>query len=500
MLVPNQKIKIKWNNCCKKWYEDRGYIFTKSGEEFVCNAEDLTEKSNENVNAICDGCEKLFSIRYYNYTRNVNKNGMYLCKNCVIKQNQDKLKDGKYEVFTKWCEKNLYTPISTKEDCVNSKAPLYYDCKKHGICSATYTRIKSGQNVGLCCKSEYLREHNGNRIPILELKNTIEENGSKLLNPEDYISTKTKNLKIICPSCNDLYLTNFTLYRMSTGFCPNCGFEIGQKSKELSLTKIKYNKYSEKCRKMNYKETLTEEDFSNIFSSDNISFVCPSHGYIEQSYNHFINNDSTICYKCAKESMANIQRLDKDAVSNIISSKNNNVLLNPDEYIKNDKRNLEVLCGTCNKTFLTSLVIYNNNIDGKCPDCSERSYGEYVVALILDKYNVNYTRQESFNGDCHDKKPMPFDFYLPDYNLCIEYDGQGHYEPCFGEGSFKNTILHDSMKNWYCKWNNINLLRIPYWDFNNIESILIEKLNLTYFKSQTKHIKIKYISRKVINK
>ena len=44
----------------------------KNGEEFVCNAEDLTEKSNEKVNAICDDCGKLFSICYYNYTRNIN--------------------------------------------------------------------------------------------------------------------------------------------------------------------------------------------------------------------------------------------------------------------------------------------------------------------------------------------------------------------------------------------------------------------------------------------
>lgn len=34
------------------------------------------------------------------------------------------------------------------------------------------------------------------------------------------------------------------------------------------------------------------------------------------------------------------------------------------------------------------------------------------------------------------------------------------------------------MKNWFCKWNNIDLLRIPYWERNNLESILIEKLNL----------------------
>ena len=175
--------------------------------------------------------------------------------------------------------------------------------------------------------------------------------------------------------------------------------------------------------------------------------------------------------------MASFNRLDTTTVKNIISSKNNNILLNPEDYKSNSCKNLKVLCGTCERPYLTSLVVYNGNIDGKCPDCSENSYGEYLLSLILDKYKIIYIRQMTFDG-CKDKKALPFDFYLPDYNLCIEYDGEGHYEPCFGEDSYLKTMLHDSMKNWYCKWNNIDILRIPYWERNNLEKFLIEKLNL----------------------
>lgn len=99
------------------------------------------------------------------------------------------------------------------------------------------------------------------------------------------------------------------------------------------------------------------------------------------------------------------------------------------------------------------------------------------MSLILDKYKISHIRQKTFD-ECRDKKLMPFDFYLPNYNLCIEYDGEGHYEPCFGEDSYLKTLLHDSMKNWHCKWNNIDILHIPYWERNNLEKILIEKLNL----------------------
>lgn len=60
----------------------------------------------------------------------------------------------------------------------------------------------------------------------------------------------------------------------------------------------------------------------------------------------------------------------------------------------------------------------------------------------------------------------------------IEYDGIGHYnEDTFGKESYTNTIKHDRMKNSYCQQNNIQLLRIPYWDFDNIENILTNYLN-----------------------
>ena len=63
-------------------------------------------------------------------------------------------------------------------------------------------------------------------------------------------------------------------------------------------------------------------------------------------------------------------------------------------------------------------------------------------------------------------------------------------EPIYGEERFKITKLHDAMKNQYCKWNNINLLRIPYWERDNIEKILIDYLNIDI---QSKSTKIKYI-------
>lgn len=70
---------------------------------------------------------------------------------------------------------------------------------------------------------------------------------------------------------------------------------------------------------------------------------------------------------------------------------------------------------------------------------------------------------------------LRFDFYLSDYNILIEYNGKQHYYsiPYFGgEDTLKRQKVNDAIKEKYCQDNNIKLIRIPYWDFNNIESIL----------------------------
>lgn len=499
MLVENQKVKTSWVNTTREHYENLGYVFTGRGTELEVNADELPRTSKVRVHVTCDDCDRPFYIPYFNYSKSMSKYNKYLCKECSVRRGikirQQNNKHQKYKVFLNWCNEQSYEPISTEDDCLYGKEKLYYRCPKHGLHYTRYNAIISGQKIGGCCKNDYLANQHRNTVDKVQ-KIVDEKDASKLLNPNDYIDSNTKNLEFICKSCSDLYVTSLVLYKLGTGVCPNCGQKIAQTSRKSSTAKDKYRKYCEKCNTLHYTKTLSESDFENIQSSDKISFNCPKHGYIEQSSTHFLNDDS-ICYKCAVESRAEQARLDCDEVATIIASKNNNVLLNPEEYIKNDTRNLNVLCGSCKRPFVTSLVIYNNNIDGKCPDCSEKSYGEYVISLVLDKYGVKYTRQEVFDKTCCDKKPLPFDFYLPDYNLCIEYDGEGHYTPCFGEDHFMSTILHDAMKNWYCRWNNINLLRIPYWKFNNLESILIKQLNLNPMNKKNKSIKI--LSRKQAN-
>lgn len=65
--------------------------------------------------------------------------------------------------------------------------------------------------------------------------------------------------------------------------------------------------------------------------------------------------------------------------------------------------------------------------------------------------------------------------------MCIEYDGEQHFlKGCFGDTNGQvllETQKRDNIKTQYCLDNNIKLVRIPYWEFNNIENILKQAIN-----------------------
>ena len=111
----------------------------------------------------------------------------------------------------------------------------------------------------------------------------------------------------------------------------------------------------------------------------------------------------------------------------------------------------------------------------------QNSKGEIVIQKILTALNIQFEMQKSF-CDCINNKThyhLRFDFYLPDYNTCIEYDGEQHfYNKESGWNNKKHlddTQYRDNIKDNYCKQNNIKLIRIPYWDYSRIDNIYIEK-------------------------
>ncbi len=202
---------------------------------------------------------------------------------------------------------------------------------------------------------------------------------------------------------------------------------------------------------------------------DKVKIICPIHGiFIQKASSHYTNG----CKKCADEKIRNTKEqfilkskeIHKDKYDySLVDYKNNNIKVN-------------ILCPI--HGLFQQRPKQHMRGEG-CPFCQE-SKGENIIKNFLLKNNIKFERQKKFNN-CYNKNPLKFDFYLDEENICLEYDGEQHYEIIDnfgGKEGLKKTKINDQIKNDYCKNNNIKLLRIKYTEFNDIENILTNFLEL----------------------
>jgi very-short-patch-repair endonuclease len=108
------------------------------------------------------------------------------------------------------------------------------------------------------------------------------------------------------------------------------------------------------------------------------------------------------------------------------------------------------------------------------------SFGERVVSRILERRRVRFVTQHKF-ADCIDKRPLRFDFWLPQKNALIEYDGPQHFEArdyYGGREHFTATQRRDRIKTAYARKKKIRLIRVKY-SVRDVEAFLVKKLGLS---------------------
>lgn len=153
-----------------------------------------------------------------------------------------------------------------------------------------------------------------------------------------------------------------------------------------------------------------------------------------------------------------------------------------EESDKFKRRMYRCVCECGNETIVPSVsLVTEHTLSCGCIN----SYYNMYIDKYLSEIGIKHMKEYSVKIDGSNYR---FDFYLPDYNLFIEYDGQQHFMPVRFSGSneeknyeaFKKTQYRDGVKNQYCSDNNIELLRIPYWECKNIETIIdncLQRLN-----------------------
>lgn len=301
----------------------------------------------------------------------------------------------------------------------------------------------------------------GKRYSDEDRKRMVEERGYELL---EISREKQKNrmfvfITIKCPKghINKMKWDNF---KQGKG-CKYCA----------NNTKFTYEEVKEYIENFGYK--LLSKEYESGKEKVLVKCPNPNHEPYEVRFSAFKNQNQR-CEKCSREIASEKRKHSYNFVKEFIEFYGYKLLSN--EY-KGSLDKLDLMCPNGHKFKMSFEKFYNAG--HRCVKCSE-SKGEREITRILNQYNIKNISQYKFD-DCKFKQSLPFDFYLPDYNILIEYDGEQHYKifDYFGGlDKFVDTKIRDTIKNEYCNKNNIKLIRIPYWDYNKIEDILKCELNL----------------------
>jgi hypothetical protein len=263
--------------------------------------------------------------------------------------------------------------------------------------------------------------------------------------PDSFVSS-SKKMKIECSEHGYFWQSPDNHIRKEQG-CPDCaGNKPISLKKFITASNIIHNYF--------YDYSLITE-INGIHNKVNI--ICPDHGIFKQSASSHMNGGCG-CADCAKNKKLSVDVFKKRA--NIVHESRYDYS-NVTQFI-NIHDLISIIC-IDHGNFTQEI---NNHLRGHgCPKCNQ-SKGELLISIILKSLNIKYFEQHKFN-DCKNIYQLPFDFYLPDLNICLEFDGEQHFKAktCFGGmDGFEKTKVNDFIKDSYCNNNDIKLYRISYKD------------------------------------
>lgn len=227
---------------------------------------------------------------------------------------------------------------------------------------------------------------------------------------------------------------------------------------------------------------------------------------INFNYDNFKNQQTLLdikCKKCNKIFKRNFSNLNKNQRCPLCSRQKNRVYGKTTEQFKKDvysafgneyivigeyvdaRTRIKIKHTVCNTEFEPPAGRFLREEGFKCPTCTTyKSRGEVSLNKCLSLNKINFIEQKKFSG-LKLEKELVVDFFIPELNLVIEYDGEHHFRPIEYFSKFTNSEKvkqSDILKENYCNDNSIYLLRIPFWEYHNIEKIinkiLIYKLQL----------------------
>jgi len=294
-----------------------------------------------------------------------------------------------------------------------------------------------------------------------------------------YVNNSTK-MKIICKEHGE-FLQSPNSHKQGNG-CQKCVIK-NRKNHHYSFENIqeKQRKFIFDCNeKHNHFYDYSMVNYKNALT--NVKIICPIHGEFWQQPNNHKNGSG--CFECGQILKYKKLMYTKSDFIKLFSNKykflNDSYDFSCSNYI-NLATKIDIYCKECNRYFnKTPDKLLTGNL---CPTCKIKSVGFENIKYYLNYGRYEYITEKTFDN-CAYKNKLRFDFYLPELNVCIEFDGEQHFIfPNYyhkTKQDFKDKQLRDKIKTEYCEKNNIKLIRIPYWDKDNITEILNKELLCQY--------------------
>lgn len=388
------------------------------------------------------------------------------------------------------------------------KSILQIKCNKHNtVKEITYNELiyKDKESLGcdLCSKESYVKHRCEFNIETAteEINNKINSENLDLeflgfydLGDSYFLNKMTQKLTIKCNK-HDIIGHPILYYFLKNGYlCPECTKELNSNRLKITNREI-YDELVEKdTRGYDYSSILYEDELG--VDSRVITISCEKHGNFKRTLQQLRKCSEIICPDCrSTEESEESKLIYLEKINNKIIERNNNgydleFLGFYGDWVGSYDTPLILRCNTHDRVWTTTScsTFVNDVVKCGCPECSalnKISISEDLCFYELSKiYNKPIIRQYSihyYDRTLDKNRYFSVDFYLPEDNIIIEYNGAQHY--------LYNQFIHKEYKKFvsqvnrdlnlqkYCNDNGIKLLIIPYTNYKRISKIIETFIN-----------------------
>lgn len=401
--------------------------------------EDINSKDKLNL---IDKDGYLYSLSTQNLTTLVRRNGTpakFFNKNPYT-----------YENINNYFKINNIDMVLIEHNPKNSSTPMLFRCMKHNknIVRSWNSVLNGAIGCEICIGIK--------RHTYEDIVKYVESKGNKFLS-EEYNGVH-KDYKFKC-SCGNEYIRRMDVFMYQDAtLCLECA-GINIYTYETVFEELKNNKIE-----------LISTEYKNISEKIKIKYSC---GFETERTLLNIRISNYECPHCNKKGYKrNTETFYKEIYALV-----GDEYKFEGEYTICDAK-MDVTHVVCGYRYVTSPHKFING-GHRCPACNT-SKAELEINKYLSENNYDYKKEYTFEGLVGLKgMPLRFDFAIKikDILLLVEYDGEFHYKPIEGEEKLKIQQEHDRRKDMYCKEKCIPLLRIPYWEKNNMIDILEKEIN-----------------------